>query len=193
MKTAPAAVVAVVLCACSPGRPPKFYEGLAPSPLNGVWQASDAGRPLGVVIFELPDGPRWSPHGLVIESAQAYLTHDCRDFRVDPDSGVVVAATGIRPAGTLVQASPQSASLVWDLRPGLQAALESAYRSNGNLPQPTRDNGGAPAIDATVDRAGPNLSLRLEVTWGPQPADGGVALGSRDLQRLELTRVSRCP
>lgn len=185
----------IALSACPPTSP-AFHEGLTPSPLNGVWQVRDAGRPMGVVIYELPDGTRWSPHGLVVGGAQAYVTHACRDFRVNASTGHVTAVIGIRSAGRVQPSSASVAALGWDLDPTWRNTLDFAWRHNGTLGAELRSGNtfsGITSLDAGVTLNGAALELNLEAVWEVEPADGGARfVARRDVQQLRLSRELRC-
>lgn len=186
-----------LLAACSNRPSPRqFISGVDASVMNGFWSADerdDAGRAIGIVIFDLPDGPRWSPHGLLVEKSFVYVTHDCRDFEVDAMSGIVRPVRGINPLGQVLYSDGgTAASLLWN--PATRdwwAVLGPDYSGLNTVLYVTFDGG-------TVLKSAAELELSYDLTYflslpnGMYPPDGSVITDVVS-RSMALRRRSACP
>ena len=187
---APLALLAFAACPSSPS----FYTGLPSPPFEGVWTADDTPRPIGIVVYETPDGDSWSAHGLAFTGSGAYLTHDCRDFRVDPVSGTVTAAVGIARLGSVADMGKlewPSTSRGLVLRRALVAGRTFAYPCSSCSTEEDV------VLDAGIERQSPDSVLfHAEVSWvlTTSLSDGGSSVDTVvDSQLLVLRRRLSCP
>ena len=185
----------LLLTGCPIQSPRRFHEGLPASPFQGVWTADETPRPVGIIVYELPEGPSWSPHGLVLASSGAYLTHDCRDFLVDSTTGSVAAAVGIKTLGRV----SDGGVLEWpgsDFGLSLREGLSAGYPFH--FPASSTEVRGDVVLDAGLERVtADSLTLRLDVLWiaTSVTADGGSPIVETNVERerMSLRRRLSCP
>lgn len=181
-----------VSCAQEPGR--RWLRDVEQSEFNGFWTSGASGRSTGVVVVDLPEGPSWSPRGLTLQCTRMYLTHGCRDFLVDSETGRVLAAAGVRPLGR-VTLDGGIAGLQWDTKAVAGDGDWSWelrliwHRGFGCRPRGTVEPIRA-EFHGTLTRTGENsASLAYQLVFLDE-ADAGV---DEDSASIDLTRAKRCP
>lgn len=164
----------LLLSACPP------VSGVVPpSPHNGIWatQPGDA----GIVVFDLPDGAVvWSPLTLPLQGGLLTLKHGCRDFQVDPSSGVVAQIPGVRWAGA-VRPSAAGFEFSWDAPTlGLLSAHNEYVGDGGSA---------AAAHGLTLLGSYSDGGITLVIEW--LLPDAGVQ--SRERVEFAAARIVNCP